>query len=96
MFPSKSEKPESLGFHPTRASGGRFCQPLAVLWSVGEGCYLVKGKPIAPVEKRLINKRTDYESYASPLIRRRVPCFDPIGQSMLHRCADEAWHPVNA
>ena len=23
----------------------------------------------------------------------RVPCFDPIGQSMLHRQADEAWHP---
>ena len=34
--------------------------------------------------------------YASPLIRRGVSCFDPTGQSMLHRFADEAWHPRNA
>ncbi len=30
--------------------------------------------------------------YASPLIRRRVPCFDPIGQSMHHPDASGMKH----
>ena len=62
MFPPKTEKPDFLGFHPARASGERFRGPLALVWPVGEGCYLVPGEPIAPGEKGLIDERTDYES----------------------------------
>ncbi len=62
MFPLKSENPSFLGFQPARASGGRFRRPLAIGWPVNEGCYVVPGEPIAPVEEGLINELTDDES----------------------------------
>lgn len=61
MFPPRSEKLDFLAFSPARASGGRFRGPLAIVWPVDDGCYLVLGEPIAPVEKGLINERTDNE-----------------------------------
>lgn len=66
MFPPKTEKPDFLGFSPARASGERFRGPLALVWPVGEGCYLVPGEPIAPGEKGLMKERTDEESGDEP------------------------------
>ena len=62
MFPAKSENPKVLGFRPTGASEGRFRGPRAEVRLMGEGCYIVPGEPLAPVEKGLVNERTDYGS----------------------------------
>lgn len=87
MFPPKTENLVFLGLRPARTSGGRFRDPLTVVWLAIEiRYYVVRGEPIVTID-RLVRPTDRYLVVEARLAETKVQ-IRPVRRQIRTVCSN--------